>query len=162
LQSGMDLLLRFAPPQRILTLERRQRLYRMSASDGRGTGLRHAEVLDLTFPDEVLYCACHIFDGHIRIHTMLIEQIDRVGLQPLQRRMSYGSDPLRIAVGTLGGNSIFEAELGRDHDLVANWGQRVPYDLFVCKRTVCLSGIEKGDSAIVGSANDLDRLVLFG
>jgi AraC-like DNA-binding protein len=70
---------------------------------------------------------------------MLIEEIDHVGLEPLQSRVSYGSDSLRLAVRSLTWHSILETELGRDDYLVANRCQRFANHLFVRKRTICLS-----------------------
>ena len=35
-------------------------------------------------------------------------------------------------------------------------------EFFVRKRTVCFGGIEGGHAAVIGSADHLDRLILFG
>ena len=46
---------------------------------------RKAEVLDLAFPDQVLHHSRHVFDRHVRIDTVLVQQIDNVGLEALER-----------------------------------------------------------------------------
>jgi hypothetical protein len=76
-----------------------------------------AEVFDLTFLDELFDGAGDIFNGHIRIDAVLIEQIDHAGLQPLERRVGNSPDALRPAVQALMRVSVLEAELACDHDL---------------------------------------------
>ena len=63
-------------PQRIFALHGSDRLDGVSATDGFRSCLRKAEVLDLTFLNQVLHCACHFFDGHVGVNAMLIEEID--------------------------------------------------------------------------------------
>src|SRR5580698_654683 len=55
------------------------------AADGRGAGFRETEMLDLALCDKALDGAGHIFDRHVRIAAVLIEKVDAVGLQPLER-----------------------------------------------------------------------------
>ena len=53
------------------------------------------------------------------------------------------------------------AELGGNHDLVADGRQRFPDQGFVGPRTVDLGRIKQGDAEVVGAANDADALGLF-
>ena len=46
--------------------------------------LGQAEVLDLALLDQVLHRAGHVLDRHVRVDAVLIEQVDRVDLQPLR------------------------------------------------------------------------------
>ncbi len=80
----------------------------MSAANVRCASLRHTEVLDLTFLNQLLHRACNVFDWHIRIDAVLIEQIDYVGVEAFQGGFSYGPDSFRVAVGTLAWNSILK------------------------------------------------------
>jgi hypothetical protein len=41
-------------------------------------GLRQPEVPDLAFGDEVFHCTRHIFNRHLRIDAVLIEQVEAV------------------------------------------------------------------------------------
>ena len=54
----------------------------------------------LTFPslNQILDGAGDILDRHVRIDAVLIEQVDTVGLQPLEGRLGDFADVLRAAV----------------------------------------------------------------
>ncbi len=159
LQRRKDLLLRLSPPQRVFTLECRDGLNRMGSTNGCCASLGHTEVLDLTLLDEVLDCSGHVFDGHIRVDAMLVEQIDHVTVEPLQGGFSHGPDPFRLAVCTLTWHPILEAELRCDDDLVTNRGQRFTDEFFVRKRTVGFGRVEEGHAAVISRADDLHGLI---
>ena len=72
----------------------------MRAADRLHAGFRQAEVLDLAFLDQILHRARDILDRHVRVDAVLIEQIDHVGLEPLQRGLGDLLDVLRPAVQT--------------------------------------------------------------
>ena len=57
----------------------------MGSPDRLHARLGKAEVLDLALPDQVLHRARDVLDGHVRIDAVLIEQIDAIGLEPLER-----------------------------------------------------------------------------
>src|SRR5437879_2253983 len=92
---------------------------------------------------------------------MLIEQVDRVGAQPLQRRLNAAPDHLRAAVETTLAAFEVEAELGRDHDLVADRFQRLANELFVRERPVDLRGVEERDAALDRRADQGDAFLLW-
>ena len=50
-------------------------------------GFGKAEVLDLTFPNQVLHRSRHVFDRHLRVDTVLVEQIDGIDPEPLERAL---------------------------------------------------------------------------
>ena len=56
------------------------------------------KVLDLAFPDQILDRAGHIFDGHVRVGPVLVEQIDGLDPQALERGLGDPLDLLRPAV----------------------------------------------------------------
>ncbi len=84
-ERRQDLLLGLAPPQRIFALQRRDRLNRVRAADGLRAGLGQAEMPDLAFADQILHRARHVLDRHVRVDAVLVEQIDDVGPEPLER-----------------------------------------------------------------------------
>jgi hypothetical protein len=137
-----------SPSKRILTLKRRDRLDRMSPTSVRSTNLRHTEVLDLTFMDEVSDCASHFVDRHIWVDAILIEQVDEVGVAPFEGGFSHGSDSLRLSVRPLRRYSVFEAEPACDGHLVSNGSQRFANDFLVRKGSVSFRGIEDGYAAV--------------
>src|SRR5579863_2842882 len=117
-------------------------------------------MLDLALLDQLLHRSCNVFDGHIRINTMLVKQIDCVGVETLQRSFGDRPDSFRAAIEALRRYSVFEAELGCDNDLVANGLQRFSDYLFVRERTICLGSVEEGYPTVIGGADDLDGIPL--
>ena len=87
-----------------------------------GAGLRQAEMPDLACRDQVLDRAGHVLDRHVGIDAVLIEQVDHLDPEPLQRGLATA----RICSGRLFRPAMLavridvEAELGGDHDLVAD------------------------------------------
>ncbi len=72
-------------PQRILILQGGHRLHGMRAANGLRTRFGQAEMADLSFLDEVLHGARDILDGNVRVDAVLIEQIDRLDAEALER-----------------------------------------------------------------------------
>ena len=56
---------------------------------------------------------------------------------------------------------MLEAELGGDHDLLAERRERFADQLFVGERAVDLGGVEEGDAALDGGADQRDTLLLL-
>ena len=76
-----------------------------------------AEVLNLTFLNQVLHRSRDVFDRHVGVDAVLIKQIDNVGLEALERSLSDLLDVVGPAVQSppfrcLGIN--IETEFGRD------------------------------------------------
>jgi hypothetical protein len=95
---------------------------------------------------------------------MLIEQVDDVGPEPLQRRFDNVADVFGLAVhaGLLAGLGIEpEAELGGDRDLFAKRRQRLADQRLVCEWSIDLRSVEEGHAALDGVADQLDILLLF-
>ena len=115
----------------------------------------------LTLPcrDQLLHRAGDVLDRHVRIDAVLVEQVDAVGPQPLQRRLDHLPDVLGPAVQArlLPSPLELEAELGRDHHLVADRRQRLAHQLLVGERAVDLGGVEEGDAALDRRADQRDR-----
>jgi hypothetical protein len=62
--------------------------------------------VDLAFLDRVLQRAGDVFDRHVRVDMMLIEQVDVVSLQADERRFGDGANVRRAAVG-VGNGAVF-------------------------------------------------------
>ena len=93
---------------------------------------------------------------------MLIEQIDAVGPEPLERGLGDLPDVLRPAVQRrccADSPVEVDAELGRDHDLVTERRQRLAHELLVRERAVDLGGVEERDAALDGRPDQRDRLL---
>ena len=94
LKEGQQFVLRLAPEERVFTLQRCDRLHDMCLANRPRTGVRETEVLHLAFRDQALHRACDLLDGHLGIHTMLVEQVDVIGAEPLQGSFGNGLDVL--------------------------------------------------------------------
>src|SRR5271165_7288778 len=136
----------------------------MGFADALGARLRKAEMLDLAFRDQLLDRARDVFHRHGRIDAVLIEQVNMVRPQPLQRTLDYLADLFRSAIepDCLLLLVDLEAELRADENLVANGLQRLPNQLFVDVRTVTLRGVKKVDATIDRRADHGDRLLFVG
>jgi hypothetical protein len=113
-----------------------------------------AEVPDLTFLNQVLHRPRHVLDRHVRVDTVLVEQIDGIDPESLERGLgnhldvlwpTVQADPLRPAVGIEP-----ESELGGDHHLALERSEGFAHEFFVRERAVDFSGVEKGDTALDG------------
>ncbi len=77
--------LRASRPQRVFALDCCDRLDGVSAANRLCSCFRKAEVLHLPFLNQVLHRSGHVFDWHVRVNTVLIEQIDGIDLESLER-----------------------------------------------------------------------------
>ena len=89
---------RLSPPQRVFALQRSDRLDCVCATDGLHAGFRESEVLHLALLDQVLHGSGDVFDRHVRIDTVLIEQVDDIGPEALERGLGDFLDVLWTAV----------------------------------------------------------------
>src|SRR4029077_3289912 len=78
-------------------LERGDGLDCMGAAHRLDARLGHAEMLDLAFGDQVADGAGDIFYRHIGIDAMLVQQIDDLNTQSLQRSLGGLADGVRMA-----------------------------------------------------------------
>ena len=142
----------------VLGLNRGHWLHRMRSTDGRDVRLRKAEVQDLARGDQVLDRARHVLDRHVGIDTMLVQEIDAVGSEALERGIDHRLDVVGPAVETSSAALEVEAEFGSDADAVTDWRQRFPDEFLVRERPVDLGGIEERDASPMGFAQDADAL----
>jgi hypothetical protein len=92
---------------------------------------------------------------------VLIEEVDAVGPEPLERRVGDLPDTLRPAVHARSGLPILEAELGRNHDLVADGSQCLAHHFLVREGTIGFGGVEERHTALERVADQRDRTLLF-
>jgi hypothetical protein len=109
-------------------------------------------MLHLALLKQVLDRTCGIFDGRIRVNPVLIEKIDDVGLERLERSFGDFLDVLWLTVA-LSGTSLrlginFPTELGSDHDLPMDGRKGLAHEFFIRERAVRFGGIEEHDAAL--------------
>jgi hypothetical protein len=112
----------------------------MGLADRLRASFRQTEMLDLAFRDQVFDGSGDVLDRHVGIDAVLVEKIDHVCSKPLQRCLDGLADVGGPAVHVLAAIRAreFEAELGGDHDLVADRLQRFPDDVLVGERAIDL------------------------
>src|ERR1700730_13549943 len=124
---------------------------------------RKTEVLDLAFVYQILHRAGHVFDWHVGINTMLVEQIDNIGPESFERSFSDFFDVLWPAIETdlLTFGTKLETELGSDHHFLTERSKRFAHEFFIRERTVHFGSIEERDASFDGCSNQRDHLLLF-
>src|SRR5258706_4362833 len=112
-------------------------------------------MLDLAFLNEILHRARHVFDWHIRVNAMLIEEIDDIDLEPFERGFGDLLDVLRAAIEAARSVGInLEPEFGRYRHLPANGLESFTNEFFVDEWAVNFGGIEEGYTAVDGGADE--------
>src|SRR6478672_1591735 len=87
LKGRYHFLLRSSRPHRVFALKSSERLDCVCPTDRLHACFRKAEVLDLTLLDQILHRAGDVFDRHVRVNSMLIEQVDDIDSEPLERAL---------------------------------------------------------------------------
>ena len=115
----------------------------------------------LTLTNQVFHGARDILDRHVRVHAVLVKEVDPVGTEPLQRRLGDLADALRPAVEPGLVVAVLEAELRGDHDLVAKRRERLAHELLVHEGTVGFGGVEKRHAALECLSDEHDACLLL-
>ena len=141
----------------------------MCATNGLHSCFGEAEVFHLACLNQFLYRSGYIFNRHVRVHTVLVEEIDHINLKPLQRAFYRLLDVLRMAVqghwSLLSLRVEFllevETELGGDHHLIAQRSQRFSNKFLVHERTIDLCCIKERHALLNGRPQKRDHLLLI-
>ena len=97
-QQRQQLGLRVTGPQRVLGLQRGDRVDGVGAADRLGAGLGQADVPDLALGDQLGQRADGLLDRRVRVDPVLVVEVDAVGAEPLQGALDGGADVRRAAV----------------------------------------------------------------
>ncbi len=107
---------------------------------------------NLAGSDQLLDRAGYLLDRHVRIDTMLIEQVDGFDFQP--RETAVG-DLLDVFRSTVEGTPTLltlrcgpPAKLGGDHDLTFERRERLADDFLINQRSVHFGRVKEGDSLL--------------
>src|SRR4029077_7000395 len=161
--NRQHLRLGLTPPEGIFALDRGDRLNRVRAADGRGASFAEAEMLNLALCDQILHRAGDVLDRDIGIDPVLVEQVDRLNPQPLQRAFGRLPDAFGATVKPAG-SAVTEvvAELGGDDDVLSEWLQRLAHEFLVGERTIDRGGVEESDTALERRPDERDHLFAVG
>ena len=116
-----------------------------------------AEALHLPFRDQIPHGARDLLDRHVRVDAVLVEQVDRLDPQPLERALRRPADVLRAAIqatGWLPALVVCEPELRRDGNLAAERGERFAEERLVRERPIRLRRVEERHAAFDGRADE--------
>ena len=94
-----------APPERVFALQGGDWLDGVGAANGFHAGFGEAEVLDFALLDEFLHGSGDVFDGDVGIDAVLVEEIDGIDLEALERGfgdLADASGRLFSALGAAG------------------------------------------------------------
>ena len=135
----------------------------MSAANRLHARFGQTEVLHLALADQVFHRTRNVFDRHVGIDTMLVEQIDAVRPEPFQRRVGYFADVLGSAIeARLLPVLDPEPEFRRDDHLIPNGREGFANDFFVREGAVHFCRVEERDAASDRRADNRDALVTAG
>ena len=127
-RSRQDLGLHVPRPQRVLGLQRGDRVDGVRPADGVGRRLGQPEVADLARGDQLGHRADGLLDRHRLVDPVLVVEVDVVDAEPLQAGVAGLADVRRAAVDAAEARVARvpdDAELGRQHDL-RRGGRRWP------------------------------------
>src|SRR5260221_1438715 len=137
----------------------------MGAADVGYAGLGKTEKSYLALLDQITYRPGHILHRHLWIDTVLIQKVNVIGLESLERAFDGLTDILRPA-SSFGADllSVLEtkAKFGADDHLVAPVLERPAEQLLVGEGTIALGRIEEGASDLDGTVQCSDRFLLIG
>jgi len=117
---------------------------------------------DLALRHEVLDRARNVFDRYRGIDSMLVEEIDAVGAEPLEHTFHDHFDVTGPAVEPWAPHASVlidvPAELRCDYHLVSKRCYGLAEDSLRFMRAVRFGGVEERDATVEGRPNDVDHL----
>ena len=130
-------------------------MHRVGATDRLDARFRKPEMLHLALLDQFLDRTGDVFDWHVRVDAVLIEQIDHISLEAFERGLGDLLDMLRPAVQARRPRprvtaTKVEPEFGGNDHALAKWGKSFTDEFFVNIRAINFSGIEEGHTALHG------------
>ena len=138
-------------------------LHGVGAADRLRAGLRQPEVFHLARVDQLIDRTRHVLNRHARVDAVLIEQVDPIDPQPLERPVDRLRDVRRLAVRAHESRAAvrlhLEPELRGDDHLPAERLEGLAHEVFVRVRAVDLGSVEECDAPFDGLADQRDHLL---
>ena len=145
--------------QRPLALQRGDRVHRMGAPDRVGRRLGDAEVADLAGRDELAHRPERLLDRDGRVGPMEVVEVDPVGAEATERRVARGPHVVGAPIGGSDAVADDDAELGREHHLVAVAGDGLADQLLVGAQAVHVGGVEERHAELARTLEGGERFV---
>src|SRR5687768_14092526 len=112
--------------------------------------LGQSPMQNLTFPHQVTDRTSDIFNRHIWIDAVLVEEIDSISVETCEHSLDSLLDMIGTAIESPNHLPCLKidvpAKLGCDHNLVAEGFNGFAEQTFHLKRTISLSCVKKGDT----------------
>ena len=123
-------------------------------------------MLHLALLNQFFHRPRHVFDGHVQVNPMLIEQINDTHLEPLERAFDGLLDVRGLTVQARRTRSPIaatqvEPEFGGDHHLLAERSEGFAHEFLVCEGAIHFSGIKERDPAFHGCPKKCGHLLLI-
>ena len=153
-----------AGPQRVLGLQRRDRVDGVRPADSAGRGLGEPEVAHLAGSHQLGHRADGVLDRRGLVDPVLVVEVDVVDAEALQRRVAGLPHVLRSAgdAEELAVLAAHVAELRREHDLVAPARDGPTDEALVGEGAVHVRGVKESNAEVEGALDDGDRLGVVG
>ena len=121
----------------------------MSPADGLGAWFGQTEVLDLTCCYQISDRSGDILDRNVGVDAVLVEEVDGVDPQALQRGLGNLTDTFRATVEAAGSaRAEIESELRSDDNIRLERLQRLAYELLIGEWAIDFGGVEEGNAAL--------------
>ena len=133
-------------PQRVLGLQRGDRMDGVRAANRRRRRLGQSEVAHLAGLHELGHRADGLLDRRLRVDAVLVVEVDVVDAQALQRGVAGRAHVLRLAADLPEARIFFLADVGElrgEKDLVAPARDGLADQLFVVADAVDVGGVEE-------------------
>src|SRR5262245_31289438 len=117
--------------------------------------------------NQLLHSSGDLFDWHVQVNAVLIEQVDGLHLESLERAVDSLLDVRWPAVQAWR-NSFsaviqirieIEPEFRGDHNVLAERGERFADEFFICERAVNFRGIKERNAALYRGAEKSGHLL---
>ena len=147
----------------------------MGAGDGGGRSLAQTEVSDEAFVDKLTNGACDLFDGHIRVHAVLHEQIQALDAQTTGGFLGNTADGFRAGIQLTSGLAVVDIptklrgnrrglhrRICRDRRCRVGAGEGVAKQLLAGVWALNLRSIEEFHAKLGSGAQHLDHFLAAG
>lgn len=136
----------------------------MGAPDGGRCGFRQAEEAHLAGLDQLGHRAHGLLDRNIRVHPVLVVEVDVVHAEALQGGVTRRADVVRAAVDAHAGavRESLVAELRGQLHLLALIADGFADELLIGERPVHVGGVEEGDAEVEGPVDGGDAIGVGG